>query len=81
MPKYLGRFNSVVKSNGGGYLVGDGTGLSYANFWMADLLQMMEERFPSFGDDYAELFKVGKAILDIPQIILWIEKRSKDDSV
>jgi glutathione S-transferase len=79
MPKYLGRFNTLVKCNGGKYLVGDGP--SYADFWMAHFLQMMTERFPSVGDDYPELFKAGKAILDIPQIKLWIEKRPKDDSV
>jgi hypothetical protein len=48
---------------------------------MAHFVQMMDGRFPSVGDDYPELFKAGKAILDIPQIQLWIEKRPKDNSV
>jgi glutathione S-transferase len=80
MPKYLGRFNSLVKSNGGKYLVGE-DGPSYADFWIAHFLQMMTERFPSVGDDYPELFQAGKAILELPQIKLLIEKRPKDDSV
>jgi glutathione S-transferase len=80
MPKYLGRFNSLVKWNGGKYLVGE-DGPSYADFWMAHFVQMMTERFPSVGDDYPELFKAGKAILELPQIKLWIEKRPKDDAV
>jgi glutathione S-transferase len=79
MPKYLGRFNSLVKSNGGKYLVGE-DGPSYADFWMAHFLQMMTERFPSVADDYPELFKAGKTILELPQIKLWIEKRPKDNS-
>jgi hypothetical protein len=48
---------------------------------MAHFVQMIEERFPSVGIDYPELFETGIAILDIPQIKLWIEKRPKDDSV
>ena len=79
LPKYLGRFNKIVKENGGKYYVGSGP--TIADFCMAHFVSMMLERFPDILKGYPDLTKAGEGILELPQIKDWISKRPKDEEI
>jgi len=80
VPKYLGRFNSLVKNNKAGkYLVGDS--VSVADFWMAHFVNVMDEKFPGVDKDYPELFESGRATLTLPGVKEWVQSRPVDDEL
>jgi len=76
---YMGKFNKIVKENGGKFLVGSGPSL--ADFCMAHFINMMQERFPQVLTAYPDLTKAGEGILALPKVSEWIAKRPKDDDL
>jgi glutathione S-transferase len=73
-PKYLGKFDNIVKSNPSGKLVGDS--VTWTDLVVACSIEGLEKTVdPDLLKDYPNLKSLKDAVNDIPQIKAWREKR------
>jgi len=75
-PKYLKKFNANVEASGGPFLLG--ADYSWADFFLANFLEIFEEYMPpTLLDGYPALKKQQTAVFGIPQIKAYLAKRPK----
>jgi glutathione S-transferase len=73
-PKYLKKFNEVLETSGGPFLLG--SNFSWADFFLANYLEIFEEFMtPNLLDDFPALKKQKEAVFGIPQIKEFVTKR------
>lgn len=83
IPKFFDYFNSVLKTNGTGHLVG--SKVTYADLSLFQVVDGLQFAFPKClkriaGDDkYSQVFKLKKSIEETPQIAEYLksDKRAK----
>jgi len=76
VPKYFGKFDSIIEGNGGKWLVGEK--LTWADIQIVSGVEQFETLFePTILDKYPNVKKLRDTVLALPQIKEWIEKRPK----
>jgi len=76
VPKYFGKFDSIVEANGGKWLVGQA--VTWADLQVVSGVEQFETLFdPKILDKYQNVKKLRDAVMALPKIQEWIEKRPK----
>ena len=78
LPPFMKNLSEALKDNGGQWLVG--SDMTYADIFMALLLNYIDEKHPGVMESKAPmLFKQKEKVLGQPKIKTWISKRPKAD--
>jgi len=76
VPKYFGKFDSIIEANGGKWLVGQN--VTWADLQVVSGVEQFETLFePAILDKYPNVKKLRDAVMALPQIQEWVEKRPK----
>lgn len=78
VPKYFGKYNSIIEANGGKWLVGQNP--SWADLQVATAVELFEVVLdPVVFDSYPAVKQLKESVFALPQIKTWIEKRPKTE--
>jgi len=76
VPRYLSKFDAIIKKNGNGFLVGKK--LTYADIFLATTVGSMASYFPGLDmDKFPAVKKNVEMVVSNPEIKDWIARRPK----
>jgi len=76
-PKYLSKFDAILKSNGTGFFVGKN--VTHADLYIATFLEIFSEGQPGLLDSYENVKAHQQKIFNLDGIKEWVSKRPKTE--